>query len=252
MKIIKKILFFGILLFSSFGISQNSHLFEKGKEQYRNQEYQSAINSWEEILKSEETSEALYYNLGNAYYKLNQIGPSIYYFEKALQLSPNDRDIKNNLAFAENARIDLIEPLPKSIFSKWYQNLTGVFTYNGWAMVSIICSIGFAILFLLYYFSIKEKRKRLFFAGSMIMVLLLIVSISLAFLTFNDFKQQNLAIIFSEELDVKSEPSLGGSTIFILHEGTKVQVIATEADWVRIRLEDGKDGWIPKASLKLL
>lgn len=252
METLKKIVFFGVLLVSYMGISQNTHLFEKGKEHYKNQEYEAAIESWKEILKNEETSAALYFNLGNTYYKLNQIGPSIYFYEKALQLSPNDPDIKNNLAFAENARIDFIEPIPKSIFSKWYQSITGIFSYDGWAIVSIICSIGFVILFLRYYFSDKERSKRLFFGSSILMLFLMIIAVSMAFITFNDYKKDQFAIVFSEELIVKSEPTLSGSSIFKLHEGTKVEIIDRDGDWVRIQLEDGKDGWIPIETIEML
>src|SRR5690554_7167718 len=107
MKKLKTLFYIGLLLISTIGFSQSEHLFEKGKDHYKNQEYQKAINAWKGILQNEEVSAELYYNLGNAYYRLNQIGPSIYYYEKALQLAPNDADIKNNLAFAENARIEI-------------------------------------------------------------------------------------------------------------------------------------------------
>lgn len=125
-----------LLIFMMFSISfsafsQNEKLFDQGKELYKNGKYQQAINSWMQILENGEASSELYFNIGNAQYKLNQIGPSIYYYEKALQLSPNDSDIKNNLAFAENARIDAIEPLPQSVFTKWYNNIAHTFTFDG-------------------------------------------------------------------------------------------------------------------------
>ena len=116
----KKLLYILVLIVSFSAFSQNETLFEQGKELYKNGKYQQAINSWMKIVENGEHSAELYFNLGNAQYKLNHIGPSIYYYEKALQLSPNDQDIKNNLAFAENARIDSIEPLPQTVFSKWY------------------------------------------------------------------------------------------------------------------------------------
>lgn len=252
MSLFKTLIYIGILLISTLGISQNTHLFEKGKDSYKEGDYQTAIQSWEEILQNEEASANLYFNLGNAYYKLNQIGPAIYFYEKALQLSPNDSDIKNNLAFAENARIDSIEPLPQSVFSKWYQNVMTVFSYDGWAIVSILFSIGFVVLFLLYYFSAREKPKRLFFGFSIGMLFLMALCLTMAFLSFNNLKQDRQAIIFSEEVEIKSEPSLGGNSIFRLHEGTKVRIIAQDGDWYRIRLADGKDGWISGEKMKLL
>jgi tetratricopeptide (TPR) repeat protein len=248
----KKLLYILILLVSFSGIAQNEALFEQGKELYKNGKYQQAINAWMQILDNGEHSAELYFNLGNAQYKLNQIGPSVYYYEKALLLSPNDGDIKNNLAFAENARIDSIEPLPQTVFSKWYQNISGVFTYNGWATMAVALSVLFVALFLFYYFAFSERRKRLFFVSSMFAGFLLVASLTMAFLTYDDYSKNQLAIIFAGEIEVKTEPTMGSNVAFTLHEGTKVQILAQDGNWFRITLADGKDGWIPASDLKQL
>lgn len=241
-----------MIFLSLTSFAQNTALFDQGKELYKNGKYQQAINAWMQILDKDEHSAALYFNLGNAQYKLNHIGPSIYYYEKALQLSPNDQDIKNNLAFAENARIDSIEPLPKTVFSKWYKSVAGVFTFNGWAILAVVFSILFVTLFLFYYFSYIERRKRLLFAGSMFMGILLAATLTMAFFTFDDYSKKQPAIIFASEIEVKTEPSMGSSAAFTLHEGTKVQISAKDGNWYRITLADGKDGWIPGSDLKQL
>lgn len=241
-----------MLFISLTAFSQNSSLFDQGKELYKNGKYQQAINTWMQILDKDEHSAELYFNLGNAQYKLNQIGPSVYYYEKALQLSPNDEDVKNNLAFAENARIDSIEPLPKTVFSKWYKSIANVFTYNGWAILAVVFSLLFVAFFLFYYFSNSERRKRLLFAGSMFAGIFLVAALTMAFLTYGDFTKKQPAIIFASEIEVKTEPSMGSSAAFTLHEGTKVQVSAQDGNWYRITLADGKDGWIPATDLKQL
>ncbi|WP_310993388.1 tetratricopeptide repeat protein [Aequorivita marina] len=242
-----------VMLCLSFSVfSQNSALFDQGKELYKNGKYQQAVNTWMQILDNGEHAAAVYFNLGNAHYKLNHIGPSVYYYEKALQLAPNDQDIKNNLAFAENARIDSIEPLPKTVFSKWYKQIAGIFTFNGWAILAVIFSIVFVALFLFYYFSYSEKRKRLLFVTAMFAGLFLATSLSMAFLTYSDFTKKQPAIIFANKIEVKTEPSMGSSVAFILHEGTKVQISAQDGNWYRITLADGKDGWIPATDLKQL
>lgn len=252
MEMMRKLLYIFVFLFSVISFGQNEKLFDDGKELYKNGKYQQAINSWMQIIENGEASAELYFNLGNAQYKLNKIGPSVYYYEKALQLSPNDSDIKNNLAFAENARIDAIEPLPKSIFSKWYHNIADTFTFDGWAIFTVICSISFICLFLLYYFSYSEKRKRLFFAATLLIGLVFTVTITLAFTTYEEYTKNQPAIIFANELEVKSEPNLGSNTAFVLHEGTKVQITAQDGNWFRIVIADGKDGWVPASELKQL
>ena len=155
----KKLLYILVLIVSFSAFSQNETLFEQGKELYKNGKYQQAINSWMKIVENGEHSAELYFNLGNAQYKLNHIGPSIYYYEKALQLSPNDQDIKNNLAFAENARIDSIEPLPQTVFSKWYTSISSIFTFEGWAVLAVALSLSFVALFLFYYFAFSERKR---------------------------------------------------------------------------------------------
>ncbi len=242
-----------MMVFLSFAaFSQNEKLFDQGKDLYKNGKYQQAINSWMQIIENGEASSELYFNLGNAQYKLNHIGPSIYYYEKALQLSPNDSDIKTNLAFAENARIDAIEPLPKSVFTKWYNNIADTFTFDGWAITAVVLSIVFVTLFLLYYFSYTEKRKRLLFATSMFAALFLVATVIMAFLTYGDYSKNQPAIIFSSQIEVKSEPSMGSNSAFVLHEGTKVQITAQDGNWYRISIADGKDGWVPASELKQL
>ncbi|RDK88636.1 tetratricopeptide repeat protein [Marinirhabdus gelatinilytica] len=248
----KKIFFILLALVSSVVWCQNNALFEQGKEHYKNGKFQEAINAWEKVLDNGKHSASLYFNLGNANYKLNNIGPSIYYYEKALQLAPADSDIKTNLKFAENTRIDAIEPLPKTILKRWYEQLAGALTYDGWAVTSVVGAILFVLLFLSYWFSASETKKRLFFITSVVSILVLLVGLVMAYQTYGDVLQDTPAIVFSESTQVKSEPNMGSETAFILHEGTKVQITATEDKWIRVLLANGKDGWIPASDVKRL
>ena len=248
----KKIFFILLALVSSVVWCQSNALFEQGKEHYKNGKFQEAINAWEKVLDNGKHSASLYFNLGNANYKLNNIGPSIYYYEKALQLAPADSDIKTNLKFAENTRIDAIEPLPKTILKRWYEQLAGALTYDGWAVTSVVGAILFVLLFLSYWFSASETKKRLFFITSVVSILVLLVGLVMAYQTYGDVLQDTPAIVFSESTQVKSEPNMGSETAFILHEGTKVQITATEDKWIRVLLANGKDGWIPASDVKRL
>src|SRR5690554_3204692 len=115
----KKALYILMFFVHSLLFAQVQEAFELGNNSYKEGDYEAAVKQWESILDDSLHSSELYYNLGNVHLKLNNIGESIYYYEKALQLAPGDRDTKNNLRFAQNQLVDVIEPLPKSVFTKW-------------------------------------------------------------------------------------------------------------------------------------
>lgn len=222
----------------------NTTLFDAANKAYNDGNYQEAILQYKSILETGNHSAAIYYNLGNAYYKSNAIGPSVYYFEKALQLSPNDKDILNNLDFARNMTIDAIEPLPKTQLSKFVGKITGRFTYNQWAWIAVICGFLCVISFLLYQFAYQSLKKRIYFLISVIAFLFILGTVAIAFQQYAKAQKDRPAIIFATETTVKSEPNLRSDEVFVLHEGTKVQILDTVESWKKIQLIDGKIGWI--------
>ncbi len=241
-----------VILIPFLGMAQNMSLFEQGKEQYRAEKYEEALQQWMKILNNGEHSANLYYNIGNAHYQLHHIGPSIYYYEKAKLLDPNDADIQNNLAFAKNATVDAIEPLPQTFFVKWDQQISGLMSYDSWAWMAVLGILFFTFLFLRYYFSAASRTKRFFFVTSLLAVFMGLIALSMAFRTYHISEFDKEAIVFAESADVKNGPRMGDETIFQLHEGTKVKIISQEDNWCRILLADGKDGWIPLEYIKEL
>ncbi|RLD28527.1 MAG: ion channel protein [Bacteroidetes bacterium] len=249
----KKIIYILILLLNTFTIAQNNELFTKGNSLYNDGKYQDAINTYESILNTNNHSAELYFNLANAYYKLNRIAPSVYYYEKALQLSPNDQDIKNNLTFVKNMTIDAIEIIPEMGFSKITNNIINRFSFDVWAIFSIVFVVLFVILFLAYHFSYATNKKRLAFISSNLSLLLVLITLLFAFQKYEYDLKDKPAIVFAQESEIKSEPNLRSEIAFKLHEGTKVQVIEIyNENWTKIKLADGKTGWIPSHDIKEL
>ena len=238
------------ILFSIQGQAQG--LFNEAAQNYKNEAYKKAIEQWNSILDNGQHSAALYYNIANAHYKLNQVGPSIYYYEKALALAPNDAQIKTNLTFAQNAKVDAITPLPKTIFSKWYTTIARQFTFDGWALLAVLFSGLFSILFLGYYFAGAEQKKRLFFTTAIICSCLFVLVFTMASVSYKDLQKNVFAIVFSEATDVKSEPKTNSDTIFVIHEGTKVQLLETDGLWTHVAIVNGVEGWMPSVELKKL
>lgn len=235
-----------------FGQDNNASLFEAANKAYNDGNFPEAITQYKAILDTGNHSAAIYYNLGNAYYKSNEIGPSVYYFEKALQLSPKDEDIVNNLAFAKNMTIDAIEPLPKTQFSKFVSSITGMFHYNQWAWIAVICGFLCVISFLLYQFSYQTLKKRIYFLLSFIAFLFILGTVAIAYQQYGKAQADRPAIVFAKETAIKSEPNLRSDEVFVLHEGTKVQVLDTVNNWKKIQLIDGKIGWIIAEDVKEL
>ncbi len=248
----KKLIILILLLTGATGLSQNEVLFEEASKAYNEGDYELAIENYEHILDSGLHSASLYFNLGNAYYKLNKIAPSIYYYEKALLLDPNDREIRNNLSYAQQMTIDDIQPIPQTTLSRITSRVMNIMTYDQWAYTSIFFMILFVSLYLAFYFFRFADKKRLAFIGSMVCLILTAVSVTLAALQYQDYNETRPAIIFARETSVKEEPNNRSITLFSLHEGSKVYVEETLEEWNKIRLADGKNGWIPTSDLRTL
>ena len=150
----KKLIFAILFISSGFLFGQtNSALFEEANKLYNEGDYKNAIERYEQILESGVHSSALYYNMANAHYKLNNVAPTIYYYEKASLLAPNDTDIKNNIAFARNMTLDAIDVLPQTALNKILEKSIKKLSYNNWAVLSIVFVFLFVGMFLFYYFS---------------------------------------------------------------------------------------------------
>lgn len=246
----KKILFLICLLSLSFGFSQNEALFSEATEFYNKGEYAKAIANYEQILESGQHSAAVYFNLGNCYYKTNSIGPSIYYYEKALLLSPNDSEIQNNLGYAQNMRLDAIEEVPKTEIAQAYDKVINLFTCNQWAYLAVVLVILFVLAYLAYYFLRSANQKRIALITGIFSLTLGLVSILLSYLQHEQYRKDNPAIVFSKEVKVSSEPNASSDIIFTLHEGTKVNVLEELDGWEKIRIADGQTGWLLGENIK--
>lgn len=249
----KRIGYILLLILSVSLNAQSDKLFESGNKYYNDGNFQEAINSYERIIAKGEHSSDLYFNLANAYYKQNKIAPSIYYYEKALQLAPDDNDIKSNLAFAQNMTIDDIEKVPEMGLSRIFKNLVNTFSFDTWAIIAVILVFVFVILFLSYYFSYTTVKKRIAFLGSSSAIILSVIMLFFAFRKFQYDQKDKPAIVFAQESNVKTDPNLRSEVAFILHEGTKVQILEIyDKNWTKVKLSDGKTGWIANNDIKAL
>jgi len=226
--------------------------FAKANSLYTAENYQEAASSYESILQSGEHSAEVYFNLGNSYYKMNKVGPAIYNFEKALQLNPTDAEIKNNLKFAEQLRVDTVEKSQQNPVQEFLNTTFLSLSVDTWAYISIMLALVAILCFILYHYATTTGKKRLFFVLSMVFLLGMIFSIVAASYSqeLNENNQQ--AIVFSSETVTRAEPKDSAESSFLIHEGTKVTIVEEYGNWVKIEVANGSQSWMPIADLKKL
>ncbi|MGB0891860.1 MAG: tetratricopeptide repeat protein [Flavobacteriaceae bacterium] len=248
-----KRIFLLLLIISSSVTAQNvDSLFVSANNLYKNGKFEEAINQYKKIESKGLVSTELYYNLGNSYYKLNKVGPSIYYFEKALKTDPLNEDVINNMVFAKRLALDNIEELPQTVLQKFNKNYLQKLSYNKWAIVVIVFSILASLLFLLFYFAEVPSKKRFYFITSTVSFIFLFITLFITYNQYSFFKNNKEAIVFAEKTEVRNAPTLNSEEVFVLHEGTKVLVLDAVDNWKKIKIVDGKLGWIIANDIKLL
>ena len=228
-----------------FGITPDS-LFVQANEKYKKALYLEAIQLYDSILKQGKHSSELYYNLGDSYYQLGRNGRAIQYFEKAKKLDPNNPDILHNLQLITKTNVDDIEEIPPTIFQSVKTFLFGWLHHEHWGFISIVFAFISFVSFALYFFIGKTSIKQLFFSCFTISFFLVLFSWLGAFFNKSSADKNREAVVIALNTYVKIAPTKESKDAFILHEGTKVRTLDKVDKWVKIRLSDGKTGWIDR------
>ena len=250
---LKKLLFYISIFVCQYNLGQDyNEIFNKGNSAYNEGNFEKAISHYNSIIEKGKHSSDLYFNMGNAYYRLNRVAESIFYYEKAKQLDPLSDKIKLNSSFAENMTIDSIEELPKSQLEELKIKIFKFLSVRNWAILTVILSWLFLVMFSLYLFNNKSSIKRIFFSFSSICLLILIFSFSISYLSKKEKESNQSAIIFSNQLNIWPEPNERGEIKFILHKGTKVNLLENLEEWKKIRIANGSEGWVKNPELKSL
>jgi tetratricopeptide (TPR) repeat protein len=227
-------------------------LMQTGNDFYQNKQFEDAIGSYESILKQGYFSSDLYYNLGNSYYRTGNIGKSILYLEKSLKVSPNNDDAIHNLKIVNARTVDKIQEIPPLFFFKWWNVLLSTFTSTGWQVIIFVIYI--LLLFCIAFYSLirnLQVQKLSFIFGSFSMVAL-IVSVILFFSSLSREASDDYGILLQSVTTAKISPDTQSNDAFVVHEGIKFQIEDKVNKWVKIKLADGKVGWLPSNSFEVI
>jgi tetratricopeptide (TPR) repeat protein len=243
-----------VMLFPFLAAFANTpeELLNDANEAYKRSEYVYAIEKYEQILKQDLVSADLYYNLGNAYFKSNQIGPAILNYERALQLKPLDEDIRHNLTVARSRTIDRIDERPMLFYERWFMASWSLQSLDGWGITIIILLVLFLSTTSVYLFSRTISLKKTSFYIMILFFLLLGLSALSARKQYNRLNTEKEAIVMHPRVSAKSSPSPQSPDLFLLHEGTRVNIRTTLGQWYEITLPNGNVGWIKEETLEII
>ncbi len=217
---------------------------ENADAEYQKGNYQQAIKDYEDLLKNGVSAD-IYYNLGNAYYRTDNITKSALAFERARLLSPGDKDINFNLQFVHSKTIDKITPVSEMFFVTWYKALVNFTSIDNWAKASIIAIILALVLVLVYLFAPYVILRKIGFFGGVGFFLVFLVCNLFAYQQKQVLENHAGAIVVAPTVNVKKTPSKNSADEFVIHEGTRVNITDKTMDgWRGIHLADGRDGWV--------
>jgi tetratricopeptide (TPR) repeat protein len=255
MKYLLNILLFFLTATSIFATEPKT-LLDSANNAYSKGNFEKAALYYEKILSEGYEAPEVYFNLGNAYYKLDRIGMSVLNYERAKKLSPNDEQINFNLRLANQRTLDKIESGPQLFLNDWWDNVKSMQSERTWGLRSIVCFCLFLFFLGIFITSGKLFTKQLGFWLGLVFLFFSIISFFTAKSRYNDLMNKNSAVIISSSAEIKNAPSNTGIKLFILHEGSVVaspQTVTTpEGDWVMVQLSPEKAGWVKRSSLEFI
>jgi len=241
------ILIFSMLLAKA---DDNQILLDEANKVYNEGSFEQATELYEKVIENGFESAEVYYNLGNAYFKQNNFAAAILYYEKAKKLEPNDEDINFNLKIANNSIVDKIETVPELFYIQWWNTLLYALTVDQWGMLSAAFFALLLIMVLVFLLTRVVVLKKVSFWFGLLFLVSSVSTYALANQKFNSFKKDHEAIIFTPTVTVKSSPTESSIDLFVIHEGTKVELLDNVGEWYEVSIANGSIGWIKNEDLR--
>lgn len=232
--------------------SEEVSLWEAGNTAYINGDFTRAIECYEAIMAEGAYSAKLFYNLGNAYFKENRLGPAILNYRRSLRLAPGSEDTRYNLQVAESRTKDRIESVPEFFLTAWVRALRNTLSGTVWTTLSLVAFASMLAFVLIYLLSQRLTWRKVGFYGTLALLFVVVVATSFAWSDRRASIDRDRAVILSSAVSVKSSPDKEATDLFVLHEGTSVRVTARLGDWWEVVIADGKKGWIESRQAEMI
>ena len=247
---INLLIILSLLFCNALFAGEEQAIIAKANKAYTEGYFANAAELYKKVLHSGAESPELYYNLGNSYYKLNELSSAILYYEKARKLDPGNEDVNFNLSVANSKISDKIEPIPELFYKRWFRSLREMMAMDEWAKIGIISMIIALLSGFTYFVSNLMILRKVGFGMGIVFLACSIFCLFLAYQNYSIINNNKEAIIFSPTVTIKSSPDEKSIDLFVLHEGTKVKVIDNIGNWLEIRIANGSVGWLTSTAVE--
>jgi len=229
---------------------------EQAQKEYQEGNFRKAIALLEEEIKIQQeqgnASAGLYYNLGNAYFRVNEFAHALLNYERAQLFDPGDRDIRHNVEYTRTKIEDKILTADNFFLKIWFEGIQNLLPSNSWAILSIVFFlVCIGCLFLFFFVPVLSVKKTGFYVGVVLFVLLIFTNI-FAFKQRYKIENRDTAIVMAGSAPVVSSPTSSSKELFILHAGTKVVITKSDGNWFEIEIANGNVGWIQKSMIEII
>ena len=226
--------------------------FHQANQLYEQGEYAKAVEVYEGILSDGKESWQLYFNLGNTYYKLNQTGNAILNYESALKLNSENQDIRFNLQLANLSTVDRIPEPPKAEWIQWIETIVNALSLS--TLVWLTIGLYACLLIIVSLQNLKQEMATSSSVRMLRQFLIPVLAVATIWFGYRwyKFETEAYAIVLQQKVSVSSSPTTNSTEVFELHEGTKVRIEQSADTWAKIRLQDGKVGWLRTSALGMI